>query len=316
MKKIDFKNIFADALKCNHCGLCLQNCPAYRKYKEEIASPRARVQLAKFLVQKKIDFNAEEQALLKAAQSCQNCFNCTVLCPAGINPQDINAKLKELLNIEPPKQERNILNNLLFKIHFKKYFAEKDNLFLTSSCDFKQIKKTLETLKQNNFESGLYNKILTLPNLFFAGKTFKIPAHKKYIFDDIENYRIVKRDVFDGKLNINEKQILFITQTIKPHTVNLPQDALIMFSNVFASQEMAEDRQKLFANFKNKALNFVNNRYYFGPNFNEKTVEYLKQIPQNILITLSERERKFLTRIVRKYKIAKEIIPIQNLLNI
>ena len=306
MKKIDFKNIFTDALKCNHCGLCLQNCPAYRKYKEEIASPRARVQLAKFLAQKKIDFNTEEQALLKAAQSCQNCFNCTVLCPAGINPQDINAKLKKLLNIEPPKQKNNILNNVLLKIHLKKYFAEKDNLFLTSSCEFKQINKTLETLKQNNFESGLYNKIIT----FYSFK--KLPDFKTYIFDDIENYRLAKKAVADGKLNINEKQILFITQTIKSHTVHLPQESLIIFSNVFASQEMNADRQKLFANFKNKTLNFVNNRYYYGPNFHEKTVEYLKQVPQNILITLSERERKFLTDLVKKHKIDKKVIPIQN----
>ena len=304
--KTDFETIFADALKCNHCGLCLQNCPAYRTYKEEISSPRGRVQLANFLIKKKIDFNKEEQALLKAAQTCRNCFNCTVLCPAGINPQEINAKLKELLDIAPQKTKNCIFKNLIFKIYFRKFFAEKDNLFLTSSSDFKQVKQTLETLKQNGFESTLYKKIITR----FSSE--KLPDFKTYIFDDIENYRLAKRAVTDGKLKINEKQILFITQTIKPHTVNLPQDGFIIFSNVFASQEMSADRQKLFSDFKNKTLNFVNNRYYYGPNFHEKTVEYLKQVPQNILITLSERERFFLTKFVKKYKINKQVIPIQN----
>jgi len=304
--KINFENFFADALKCNHCGLCLQNCPAYRTYKEEIASPRARVQLAKFLAQKKIDLKRDEDAILKAAETCLNCFNCTVLCPTGINPQAINTKLKELLGIVPPTPKTCTFKNLLFKIYFKDFFAKKDNLFLTSSADFKQIKHTLETLKQNNFESSLYKEIIT----FYSFKKF--PDFKTYIFDDIENYRLAKKAVADGKLNISEKQILFITQTIQPHTVNLPQESLIIFSNVFASQEMNADRQKLFANFKNKTLNFVNNRYYYGPNFHEKTMEYLKQIPQNILITLSERERKFLTELIKKHNIDKKVIPIQN----
>ena len=311
--KINFENVFADALKCNHCGVCLQNCPAYRKYKEESASPRARVQLAKFLTQKKINLNRDDAVILKAAEACQNCFNCSVLCPAGINPQAINAKLKELLGLEPPQVENHTFKNLIFKVYFKDFFVKKDNLFLTSSPDFKQIKQSLEILKRNNFESSLYNRIVTWSTLFLANKAINIPRnYKHYIFDDIENYRIAKKLILDGKVNINEKQILFVTQTIKPHTVNLPKDALIIFSNVFANQETLEDRHKLFANFKNKALNFVNNRYYYGPNYHERTVEYLNQIPQNILITLSDRERVFLTKLVKKYKINKQVIAIQN----
>lgn len=302
--KTNFEIIFADALKCNHCGLCLQNCLAYRTYKEEISSPRARVQIAKFLAQKKLDINQDDAAILKAVETCKNCFNCTVLCPAGISPQAINARLKELLDIEPKKAKNHILKNIIFKIYFRKSFAKKDNLFLTSSSDFKQINKILTNLKQNNFESSLYNKIITRFTLE------KLSDFKTYIFDDIENYRLAKTAALNGKLNINEKQILFITQTIKPHTITLPQDSLIIYSNVFLNQEMLNDRQKLFSDFKNKALIFVNNRYYYGPNFNEKTLEYLKNTPQKTFIVLSERENRFLNKLIKKYKIDKQVIPI------
>ncbi len=314
MKKYNFENIFTDALKCNHCGLCLQNCPAYRKYKEEISSPRARVQIANLLIKKKINLVQDKKAILKAVLTCQNCFNCTVLCPAGINPQDINQRLKNLLGIKPPKQKKQTFKNILLKLKFKKYFTKKDNLFLTSSSDFKQIKQNLEMLKQNNFESSLYNKILVLPSMFFAGKIFEIPNYKNYIFDDIENYRIIKKWISEGKIDLKQEQILYITQVIKPNVIKLPEDSLIIKSNVFLTQEIQEHEEELFKKFKNKNLNFANNRYYYGPNFNEKTLEYLKQIPQKTLITLSERENKFLTKLVQKYKLDKKVIKIDFLL--
>ena len=98
-KKQNFEIIFANALKCNHCGMCLQNCPAYRKNKEEISSPRGRVQIVSLLIKKKINPIQDRQALLKCIKTCQNCFNCAVLCPAGINPCEINQKLKNILSV-------------------------------------------------------------------------------------------------------------------------------------------------------------------------------------------------------------------------
>ena len=312
-KKYNFENIFADALKCNHCGLCLQNCPAYRRYKEEISSPRARVQIANLLIKKKITVKQDRQALLKCVQSCQNCYNCAVLCPAGINPRDINQRIKNILGLKEKQDKKPLLKNILLKLKFRKYFAKKDFLFLTSSPDFKQIAKTLNSLKQNNFDVSLYKGICNFPSVFFAGKTIKIPlTYKKYIFDDIENYRLIKNAITEGKLNLKQEQILYITQTLKPNTIKLPEESLIIKSNVFLTQKMKEEEEKLFTNFKNKTLNFANERYYYGPNSHEKTVEYFKQIPQKIFITLSERENNFLEIIFKKHKIDKKVISIQN----
>ena len=115
-------------------------------------------------------------------------------------------------------------------------------------------------------------------------------------------------------MELNPKQILFITQVIKPKTVKLPEDSLIILSNIYLTQETKEEERKLFELFKNKTLNFVNNRYYYGPNYHPKTVEYLKSVPQKTLITLSERENQFLNKLIKKYKIDKEVIPINEIL--
>ena len=142
----------------------------------------------------------------------------------------------------------------------------------------------------------------------------KLPEFKTYILDDIEIYRLIKNAIIDGKIKLNLKQILFITQIVKPKTVKLPDDSLIILSNTYLTQETKEEEKKLFQIFKNKTLNFVNNRYYYGPNYHPKIVEYFKNIPKKTLITLSERENKFLNKLVKKYKIDKGITSINEIL--
>ncbi len=310
MKKQNFDTIFCDALKCNHCGLCLQNCPAYREEKQEKFSPRGRVQIACLLAKQKLNLKQDRKDILEAVKTCKNCYNCAVLCPTGIVPQNINERLKNILKITPVTQNKSLFKNLIFKIYFRKFFKKTDNLFITSSRNFKQIKQSLDLLKKNNFESSLYKE-----SVCFTPYTIKkLPDFKTYIFDDIENYRLIKNAFLDSKIKLDIKQILFITQILEPKSVKLPEDSLIVLSNTYLTQETKEEEMKLFEAFKNKTLNFVNNRYYYGPNFHPKTVEYLKNIPQKTLITLSERENIFLKKLIKKYKFKKEVIPIQFLI--
>lgn len=304
MKKQKFDNIFADALKCNHCGLCLQNCPAYREEKQEKYGPRGRVQIACLLAKQKLNLKQDRKDILEVIKTCKNCYNCTVLCPAGISPQNINERLKQILKITPERPRKSFFKNLLFKIYFRKFFDKKDNLFITSSSDFKQIKQSLDILEKNGFESTLYKAIITPYSLQ------KLPDFKTYIFDDIENYRLIKNAVLEGKIKLDIKQILFITQVLEPKSVKLADDSLIILSNTFLTQETKEQEKKLFEVFKNKTLNFVNNRYYYGPNFNEKTLEYLKNAPQKTFIVLSERENIFLKQLIKKYKLDKKVLNI------
>ena len=308
MKKQNFDTIFCDALKCNHCGLCLQNCPAYRLYKQEGYGPRGRVQIAALLARNKLTLKQDGDEILNIIKTCKNCNNCTVLCPIGISPLNINERLKNILKIKEEKPKIPWIKNLLFKFHFRKFFDKKDNLFLTSSQNFKQIKQSLDVLNKNGFESTLYKEIIT-PRCIE-----KLPEFKTYIFDDIENYRLIKNVILEGKINLNPNQILFITQTIKPKTIKLPEDSLIILSNIYLSPNTKEEERKLFEMFKNKTVNFVNARYYYGANFHPKTVEYLKNVPQKTLITLSERENEFLNKLIKKYKIEKQVIPIHFLI--
>ena len=309
-KKQNFDNIFADALKCNHCGLCLQNCPAYREGKQEKVSPRGRVQIACLLTKQKLNFKQDRHDILDVVKTCKNCYNCAVLCPAGISPQNINERLKNILKITPEMPQKSFFKNLIFRIYFRKFFKKTDNLFITSSHNYKQIKQSLTILKENNFDSTLYKE-----SVCFTPYTIKkLPDFKTYIFDDIENYRLIKNAILDGKIKLDIKQILFITQVLKPKSVKLDDDNLIVLSNTFLNQETKEEENKLFEVFKNKTLNFVNNRYYFGPNFNEKTLEYLKNTPQKTFIVLSERENRFLNKLIKKYKIDKKVLPINNIL--
>ena len=308
MKKQNFDNIFADALKCNHCGLCLQNCPAYRLYKQEGYGPRGRVQIAALLAKQKINLRQDGDDILEFIKTCKNCNNCTVLCPAGISPKNINDRLKNILKITPRIVQKSFFKNLIFRIYFRKFFKKTDNLFITSSRNFKQIKQSLDLLKKNGFESTLYKQIIT------SYSFENLPDFKTYIFDDIENYRLIKNAILDGKIKKDIKQILFITQVLKPKSVKLADDSLIILSNTYLTQETKEQEKKLFEAFKNKTLNFVNNRYYYGPVYNDKTIEYLKNVPQKTFIVLSERENKFLNKLIKKYKIDKKVLPINNIL--
>ncbi|MBQ3934150.1 MAG: (Fe-S)-binding protein [Elusimicrobiaceae bacterium] len=311
MKKQNFDTIFADALKCNHCGICLQNCPAYREGKQEKFSPRGRVQIACLLARQKLNLKQDGQDVSEAVKTCKNCYNCAVLCPAEISPQNINERLKNILKITPEIQNKSLFKNLIFRLYFRKSFKKTDNLFITSARNYKQIKQSLTVLKQNNFDSTLYKE-----SVCFTPKTIKkLPDFKTYIFDDIENYRLIKNAILDGKIKLDIKQILFITQILKPKSVKLPDDSLIILPNTYLTQKTKEEEKKLFEIFKDKTLNFVNNRYYYGPNFHPKTVEYLKNIPQKTFIVLSERENKFLNKLIKKYKIDKEIISLINLLD-
>ena len=142
MKKQNFDTVFCDALKCNHCGLCLQNCPAYRAYKQEGYGPRGRVQIAALLAKKKLTLKQDGDEILNIIKTCKNCNNCTVLCPAGISPLNVNERLKNILNIKEEKPKIPWIKNLLFKVYFRKFFDKKDNLFLTSSRNFKQVKQS------------------------------------------------------------------------------------------------------------------------------------------------------------------------------
>ncbi|MDR1123645.1 MAG: 4Fe-4S dicluster domain-containing protein [Elusimicrobiota bacterium] len=65
---------------CNRCGACAQACPVYKIQKREPASPRGRHQLLRFLLGRQFAAGTKKADILRPAQSCIMCGQCTAAC--------------------------------------------------------------------------------------------------------------------------------------------------------------------------------------------------------------------------------------------
>jgi glycolate oxidase iron-sulfur subunit len=68
--------------KCVHCGFCLQTCPTYALWGEEMDSPRGRIYLMNLLTQGKIELNS---AVVGHFDACLGCMACMPACPSGVD---------------------------------------------------------------------------------------------------------------------------------------------------------------------------------------------------------------------------------------
>lgn len=90
-------------LNCIRCGLCLAVCPTYREYKNEIASPRGRVALARKGLDGELELTPN---LIEQMYACFDCMACDNICPVGIQPARLAVEMRhvqEQLNPAPWK---------------------------------------------------------------------------------------------------------------------------------------------------------------------------------------------------------------------
>lgn len=78
-------------LNCIRCGLCLAVCPTYREYKNETASPRGRVALARKGMQSEL---ALSENLIEQMYACFDCLACEEICPVGIKPATLAVEMR------------------------------------------------------------------------------------------------------------------------------------------------------------------------------------------------------------------------------
>lgn len=80
-------------LNCIRCGLCLAVCPTYREYKNETASPRGRVALARKGLEGELELSPN---LIEQMYSCFDCMACDVICPVGIKPAELALEMRHV----------------------------------------------------------------------------------------------------------------------------------------------------------------------------------------------------------------------------
>jgi glycolate oxidase iron-sulfur subunit len=67
--------------ECVHCGFCLQACPTYQSWGEEMDSPRGRIFLMKGIQQGTIPLS---DAAVVHFDKCLGCMSCVTACPSGV----------------------------------------------------------------------------------------------------------------------------------------------------------------------------------------------------------------------------------------
>jgi glycolate oxidase iron-sulfur subunit len=66
---------------CVHCGFCLETCPTYALWNEEMDSPRGRIVLMRAGLEEGSEMSAE---LVTHIDQCLGCMACVTACPSGV----------------------------------------------------------------------------------------------------------------------------------------------------------------------------------------------------------------------------------------
>ena len=68
--------------QCVHCGFCLQACPTYALWGNEMDSPRGRIYLMKMAAEGTVQI---DQAWVGHMDTCLGCVSCMTACPSGVD---------------------------------------------------------------------------------------------------------------------------------------------------------------------------------------------------------------------------------------
>src|SRR5204862_5488750 len=66
---------------CVHCGFCLETCPTYALWHEEMDSPRGRIVLMREGLEEGSELSPE---LVTHIDQCLGCMSCVTACPSGV----------------------------------------------------------------------------------------------------------------------------------------------------------------------------------------------------------------------------------------
>lgn len=111
---------YTDISRCIQCGMCLANCPTYREFLSETASPRGRIVLMNEYAKGNIEITAK---LKKAMSLCLDCRACTTACPVGIQTGLAVVHMRAIIESQGTKNpiKKVVLENLLLHPNLMKY---------------------------------------------------------------------------------------------------------------------------------------------------------------------------------------------------
>jgi heterodisulfide reductase subunit D len=85
---------FKEFDRCAKCGMCLAQCPVYKESLLEKASPRGKIQLAKFYKEGRCDLTESYRDIYGR---CLLCGACATVCPSGMKAHEIVVGMREAL---------------------------------------------------------------------------------------------------------------------------------------------------------------------------------------------------------------------------
>jgi glycolate oxidase iron-sulfur subunit len=97
---------------CVHCGFCLETCPTYSLWDEEMDSPRGRIVLMRAGLEEGSELSAP---MVRHFDNCLGCMACVTACPSGVRYdrliEDTRAQVER--NFPRSRRER-LLRRLIF----------------------------------------------------------------------------------------------------------------------------------------------------------------------------------------------------------
>lgn len=92
--------------ECILCACCSTACPSYWWNEDKYLGPSVLLQAYRWVIESRDTATDARLAELNDAfklYRCRSIFNCTKVCPKGLNPAKSIAKLKQALESSPPK---------------------------------------------------------------------------------------------------------------------------------------------------------------------------------------------------------------------
>ena len=144
---------------CGKCALCLAVCPVYKVERNEVVSPRAKVQLIKAYLNKELEPSKYSE---KIFSSCLLCESCRSICPGGVKSDELFLTMRnEFIKKYGLRLDKKVLSKIL---------SNKNLFFLPNLIKFSRGQDLAEKLSFINFNIGSIN-VKNIPKL--SSKTLK-----------------------------------------------------------------------------------------------------------------------------------------------